>query len=125
MTVQRGEVCLLVGDDALIVANDGKPITRLGVLALCRSDLTEKSEDQADIPDDIPGVTDGDLLAAIADRVVRTYAIDPNRRKGDLRREKGVSADYGGRFLWELIQNADDAMAPDGASTKQLSTPER
>ena len=31
-----------------------------------------------------------------------------------------MSADYGGQFLWELIQNADDALSPDGMSTTHL-----
>ena len=120
MAAGRGEVCIWVRDDALIVSNDGKPVTRLGVLALCGSDLTEKSEYDDDVPDDIPGVPDGDLLEAIRARAIDTYRVNPNRQKRDARREKAVSADYGGRYLWELVQNADDAMAPEGAMTTHL-----
>src|SRR4051812_27697000 len=111
MRDQRAEVCIWVGDDALIVANDGKPVTRLGVLALCQSDLTEKSEHDEDVPEDIPDTSDEEFLEKIALRTIGTYRIDPSRQKRDARREKGVSADYGGRYLWELLQNADDAMA--------------
>jgi hypothetical protein len=120
MAHQRGEVCIWARDDALIVANDGRAVTRRGVLALAASDLTEKSERPEDLPDDIPGVSDRDFLQAIRTRVVETYKLDPNRLKRDARREVGVSADYGGRFLWELIQNADDALSPDGMSTTHL-----
>lgn len=99
MAHQRGEVCILARDDALIVANDGRAVTRRGVLALAASDLTEKSERPEDLPDDIPGVSDRDFLQAIRTRVVETYRLDPNRLKRDARREIGVSADYGGRYL--------------------------
>jgi hypothetical protein len=34
MKAQRREVCIWVRRDALIVANDGRPVTRLGVRAL-------------------------------------------------------------------------------------------
>lgn len=117
---ERGEVCIWMQEDALIVANDGRSVTRQGVLSLCASDLTEKSEHLQDLPDDIPDVPDEEFLRAIRQRTVGTYQNDPNRLKRDARRERGVSADYGGRHLWELLQNADDAMAPDGASTTHL-----
>ncbi len=120
MNAQRGEVCIWLRHDALIVANDGKPVTRRGVLALCASDLTEKSEYADELPDDIPGVSDVDFLDEIRTRTIATYRVDPNRQKRDARRERAVSADYGGRYLWELLQNADDAMAPEGESTTHL-----
>ncbi|MCW5752137.1 MAG: DUF3883 domain-containing protein [Alphaproteobacteria bacterium] len=108
----RQEVCIWVRGDALLVANDGKPVTRQGVLALCASDLTEKSEDQSETPDDFPDIPNDKFLAAQRKRVIGVYRADSNRQKRDARHESQVSADYGGRYLWELIQNADDAMAP-------------
>src|ERR1051326_6647289 len=104
MSAKRGEVLIRVRDDALIVANDGRPVSRLGVLSLCAPDLTEKSE--RDRPKDYPGVADADLLGEIARRAIEISRIEPNRQTRDVRHEEGVRGDYGGRYLWELIQNA-------------------
>jgi hypothetical protein len=120
MAVKRREVLIWARDDALIVANDGRHLSRRGVLALCASDLTEKSEYSDDLPDDISGVSDDEFIHEIARRTINVYRTDPNRRKRDVRHEKAVSRDYGGRYLWELVQNADDAMAPEGANTTRL-----
>jgi hypothetical protein len=120
MSKQRGAVLVRVTDDALIVANDGRPVSRLGVLALCASDLSEKSDRADEQPEDYPNITDAELLRAIADSSVGVYRADVNRPKRDLRHERGVKADYGGRYLWELLQNADDALADDTAVAAEL-----
>ncbi len=120
MSIQRSEVLIRVNSDALIVANDGRPVSRLGVLALCGSDLSEKSGREDEQPEDYPDTPDGKLLHAIANSAIGVYRADSNRSKRDLRHERGVTADYGGRFLWELIQNADDALADGAADAAEL-----
>jgi hypothetical protein len=52
MSGQRSEVLIRATDDALIVANDGSAVSRLGVLALCGSDLSEKSGREDEQPED-------------------------------------------------------------------------
>src|SRR5438034_4147367 len=100
MSRQRNEVLIRVTDDALIVANERRPVSRLGVLALCASDLSEKSGHEDEQPEDYLDIPDSELLRAIADRTIGVYQADPNRPKRDLRHERGVRADYGGRYLW-------------------------
>ena len=120
MSSQSSAVLIRVTDDALIVANDGRPFSRLGVLALCASDLSEKSGREDEQPEDNRGIPDSELLRAIAESSIGVYRADPNRPKRDLRHERGVKADYGGRYLWELLQNADDALADDSAEPAEL-----
>jgi hypothetical protein len=67
MSRRRSAVLIRVTDDALIVANDGRPVSRLGVLALCASDLSEKSGREDEQPEDYPDVPDSELLRAITD----------------------------------------------------------
>lgn len=120
MTSDRCEVLIRAREDALIIANDGRPVSRLGVLSLCAADLTEKSGRKEDRPQDYADTSDAQLLHQIADRTVGVYRIDPNRQRRDVRHEEGVSADYQGRYLWELVQNADDAMASTGEDATEL-----
>lgn len=90
MSRQRNAVLIKVTDDALIVANDGKPVSRLGVLALCALDLSEKTRSDDELPEDYPEIPDSELLQAIADRSIAVYRTDPNRLKRDVRHERGV-----------------------------------
>uniref|UniRef100_A0A974AKB8 Uncharacterized protein n=1 Tax=Bradyrhizobium quebecense TaxID=2748629 RepID=A0A974AKB8_9BRAD len=83
MSKQRSEVLIRVTDDALIVANDGRPVSRLGVLALCASDLSEKSGREDEKPEDYPHTPDKELLQAIANSAIGVYRADPNRPKRD------------------------------------------
>jgi hypothetical protein len=120
MSRPRNAVLVRITDDALIVANDGRPVSRLGVLALCASDLSEKSGRADEQPEDDPDTPETELLGAIANSAIGVYRADVNRSKRDLRHERGVRADYGGRYLWELLQNADDALADDAAIAAEL-----
>ncbi|MDA9492370.1 hypothetical protein [Bradyrhizobium sp. CCBAU 11361] len=120
MVSQRSAVLIRITDDALVVANDGRPVSRLGVLALCASDLSEKSGREDEQPEDYPDTPDAELLRTIANSSIDVYRADINRAKRDLRHERGVKADYGGRYLWELLQNADDALASDAAEAAEL-----
>jgi len=120
MSNRRSAVLIRITGDALIVANDGRPVSRLGVLALCASDLSEKSGREEEQPEDYPDTPDAELLRKIAYSSIDVYRADINRAKRDLRHERGVRADYGGRYLWELLQNADDALADDAAGAAEL-----
>src|ERR1700742_779035 len=98
MSQQPNSVLIRVTDEALIVANEGRPVSRLGVLALCAADLSEKSGRPEEQPEDYPDTPDGMLLQAIANSSIGVYRADINRPKRDLRHERGVKADYGGRY---------------------------
>ena len=96
--------------DALIVANTGQPFSRLGVISICASHRGTKRKVQ---PVDLfTKQMDSDLPKAIREKEIETYLRDKNRLFDDYNQEREVSFDYGGRFLWELLQNADDAMCP-------------
>jgi len=103
--------CLLkLTRDTLIVANTGQPFSRLGVISICASHRGTKRKVQ---PIDLfTKQIDSDLPKAIREKEIETYLWDKNRLFDDYNQEREVSFDYGGRFLWELLQNADDAMCP-------------
>ncbi|MBI2471746.1 MAG: DUF3883 domain-containing protein [Planctomycetes bacterium] len=109
--------CLIkIEDDALLVANTGTPFDRLGVISLCASHLSGKQDYKPF--DQNPEETN--LIKAIRDREIETYKRDFNRLKEDYSGERETQLDYGGRAIWELLQNADDAMAPKGTSPSNL-----
>lgn len=54
------------------------------------------------------------LYHALDQRVLTTlttYRDDPDRMKSDARSSRRAKRNHGGRWLYELIQNADDAGA--------------
>ena len=53
-----------------------------------------------------------DLIPEILRREIETYKINRNRVVEDANQEDELSHDYDGRFIWELLQNADDVMGP-------------
>lgn len=109
--------CLIkIEDDALLVANTGTPFDRLGVISVCASHLGTKQDYKP--VDQNPEATN--LIEAIRDREIETYKRDFNRIRQDYSDEKETQLDYGGRAIWELLQNADDAMAPKGTSSAGL-----
>lgn len=123
--------CLIkVTNDALIIANDGQPFSRRGIISICASHLGTKYDDSSkqldvveidgDLFNFIDKVQDVDLIEAIQDRQIQTYKINPDLIPEHERGEREIGLDYSGRFIWELLQNADDAMAPLDMPTSQL-----
>ena len=106
------EVLFDLANDVLYVANGGRPFTRKGVIGICASHLSEK------ISGDLDNYKceDKELIYKIRQCEIDTYDINPNRLTGDSRGEKENRDDYQGRFVWELLQNADDVM---GANERQ------
>lgn len=111
--------CLLkLSHNALVVANTGAPFSRLGVISICASHRGTKKRAQ---PIDLyKEWKDIHLPKAIRQREIETYLRDKNRLFDDYNQEKEISFDYGGRFLWELLQNADDAMCPPNTPPSDL-----
>ena len=100
---ETGKVLFRLTDDALIVANSGAAFTREGVIAVCHMHLSEKTGK----PEDIYG--ENDLIVGIANSKVNKYRSDSNELKADAGGEDALGKDQNGRFVWELLQNADDA----------------
>src|ERR1700757_1285153 len=58
-----------------------------------------------------------ELLARIRDENLNVYRASPQRLREDVGQESQIAQDYRGRLVYELLQNADDAMAAGGASS--------
>lgn len=117
------EILFEVGDDALLVANGGRAFSREGVISICASHLSDKRSDDAndDVRDNFGGA-DKDLVQKIRERELATYCTDPNRITSDYRGEDETSRDYDGRIVWELLQNADDAMGRERSSAELIGS---
>ena len=104
-----GKILFRLTDDALIVANSGMPFTRKGVIAVCHSCISPKSDNP---PDDTyckengKPCTDAQLPTLIREELLNTAV---NIRKSKIGSEKQTTRAYSGRFALELLQNADDA----------------
>jgi hypothetical protein len=111
--------CLVVlRDEALLVANTGRTFTRTGVISISEAHLSDKAARRP--IDEYESVPDVDLIEAIQQKTLSLYRQYPNRLTEDSNLEHEVGRDYGGRVLWELLQNCDDAMSPDGSSGVDL-----
>lgn len=107
-----------ITEDALYVANHGRRFDRRGVISVCRENLSAKAiRGPGETLDD---VSDRKLVDAIRERRLEVYRIDRDQLQEDANHEDETSRDYAGRSLWELLQNADDALAPSGTSSANL-----
>ena len=52
-----------------------------------------------------------DLIRSICDQNLAVYRASPIRLREDVGQEAEIAHDYRGRIVYELLQNADDAMA--------------
>ena len=98
-------------DSALYVANGGRPFSRLGVIGICAAHLSDKGSARKDRYE--KSENGKALIDAIQEREIKTYEVNPGRLEEDFGGEKEVHRDYERRFVWELLQNADDAMGPE------------
>ncbi len=110
-----------INDDVLIVANTGDGFSRKGVVSICNMDLSAKSVDDNRAPDDEEYDKD-DIVRSISDKCIEKYKIDINNLIEDVSRESRASKSYDGRFVLELLQNADDAMNTEHANTHLIGT---
>ncbi len=85
---------------------------------MCRENLSAKTNHgPGSSLDDVP---DRGLVDAIRNRRLNVYREDLDQLQEDANHERETSSDYAGRSLWELLQNADDALAPAGTSSADL-----
>lgn len=114
----RRSLTFRIIDDALYVANFGRRFDRRGVVSVCRENLSAKTNrGPGSSLDEVP---DRALIDAIRERRLAVYRTDIDQLQEDANHERETSSDYAGRSLWELLQNADDALAPEGTSSADL-----
>ena len=109
------KVIFIAGSEQLIVANTGKPFDSKGIVAICRLGLSEKIRPEE--IDDYGGKRGESLIEEICNETIKYRWRDRNNFAEDKRSEERTYVDYSGRFIYELLQNADDAMA-NNATTK-------
>ena len=107
---EAGRILFHVTDDALIVANSGAPFTREGVIAICYSCVSPKSNN----PPEDKEYTENDAICADARLPIllrkEMLHAPANMRKVLMGMEAQTAEDYAGRFELELLQNADDSV---------------
>lgn len=106
---EKHSVLFSLTDNALLVANSGRPFDRKGVISICSMDLSRKDADEEQAPEDEYKCDDGKLPDAIREKNLELYSGHINRLKEDAKHENTVERDYSGRFMFEMLQNADDA----------------
>jgi len=62
-----------------------------------------------------------DLLASIREQNLGVYRAMPTRVREDVAQESQIAQDYQGRIVYELLQNADDAMLSEGGTNDAIS----
>ena len=116
-------ILFYLADDALIVANTGEEFSRKGVVSICNMDLSAKNENKDRMPQD--GEYDENnekLVGSILKKRVKKYSFDINDLIEDAQRERNASKSYAGRFMWELLQNADDVADAGEVNEKLIGT---
>lgn len=66
----------------------------------------------------MPTSLDDTLLAAIRQENLQVYRSSPQRLREDVGQESQIAQDYRGRLIYELLQNADDAMDASGEGAR-------
>jgi hypothetical protein len=64
---------------------------------------------------------DADVLDRIVEQNLGAYRAMPSRLQEDVSQEAQVASDYRGRLVYELLQNADDAMAEASTTSDRVS----
>jgi len=110
MKDKKHKILFALESDALIVANTGEPFSREGVISICNMDLSSKDADKSRGPEGnmYKKAPDNALVGAILKECLRVYK-NVDRLKEDAHSEERIEQSYDGRFIWELLQNADDA----------------
>src|SRR5262245_61576627 len=59
-----------------------------------------------------------DVIERIVQQNLGVYEVSPSRLREDISQEAQVASDYRGRLVYELLQNADDAMEEGGGTDR-------
>ncbi|WP_456401508.1 protein NO VEIN domain-containing protein [Persephonella sp.] len=93
------KVLIQITNDSLIIANTGKHFDIEGVYSISHQSISRKTNKIRNIK----------TIEDIQRKSLSIYREDINLLTRDINSEKEISKDYQGRFIWELLQNADDA----------------
>jgi hypothetical protein len=94
----------------------------LGIIALSIANLSTKSPDELEHPEDpFPKHKDLDWVKAYSEKRLQYLSADSNQLVSGGRGEKQYARDYSGRWLFEILQNIDDALGQ-GDSTRFIGT---
>lgn len=66
-------------------------------------------------------VEEPDVIGRIVEQNIGAYRAMPSRLQEDVSQESQVASDYRGRLVYELLQNADDAMADASTTSDRVS----
>lgn len=66
-------------------------------------------------------MSDADVIDRIVEQNLGAYRAMPSRLQEDVSQEAQVASDYRGRLVYELLQNADDAMAEASTTSDRVS----
>src|SRR5947209_8122597 len=61
-----------------------------------------------------------EILATLREENLSVYRASPQRLREDVGQENQIAQDYRGRLIYELLQNADDAMATEDAGAARI-----
>lgn len=111
------QIRFLLTEDALYAANAGRPFDRLGLLSVTRAHLSTKGRYP---PIETYDCVDEYLVDAMRTTRLGLYRQDPNQIRADFNQQHETERSYEGRCIWELLQNADDALAPENTSSADL-----
>ena len=104
---------ILLKDNYIYFANDGLPFDRNGAIAISKHNISSKGGNEEDIPIDLfKNIPDEEWIEAQHKHSINNYITEPNNIGSDRKREIDVSRDYQGRWLFEVLQNMDDAIGP-------------
>lgn len=112
----------MVEGGALYIANDGRGFDRLGIIALSITNLSTKTSNETELPvDSCKASKDCDWVEDYGERRLKLLSDDQNQLVSEKRGEEQYSRDYAGRWLFETLQNIDDALGIED-STRYIGT---
>lgn len=92
----------------LYIANDGNKFDRKGVIALCMPHLSDKSDEIH--TSNFDDFCNEEFIEKYNEARMSDYERDPNRITSDGKDQEAIIKDYSGRWIFELLQNIDDAI---------------
>ena len=99
------KILIKLTEKSLIIANTGEPFTAEGVISVCYTNLSAKSNDDIDVP------KAGGIVKSIREKFLNRWTNDRNDYTANINRLSGTSSDYQNREILELLQNCIDAIS--------------
>jgi len=107
-------------ENELIVANTGKSFSIANVYSISKKNSSTKNKNEPLSLEEICEIENLYTVKDIQEKEIKVYKENIGRLLSDIKSEEQVSKDYQGRFLWELLQNADDANIIENSKEKYI-----